>query len=87
MFLCAGAKVTIAAFAIGSTTVLSNRNIKADLATSIKFFDAVKELIYAQSFGVATRQKFRLKVFIISIIIFNNSVALLFSIDKKLMKS
>ena len=87
MFLCACAKAIIAAFAIDSTTSLNNSNIKAALATSIKFFDVVEELIYAQSFGIPARQKFRLKVFIIFIIIFNNSAILILPIDKKMMKS
>ena len=65
-------KAKIAAFAIGSNTLISNSNTQAALATNIEFFDAVAQLIYAQIFGVATQPKFRLKVFIIAIIIFDD---------------
>ena len=81
--MCAGAKATIAAFAIGFITASSNSNIQAALVTKIKFFNTVEDLICAQSFGAATRQNFILKVFKISIIIFNNSAALLLPINKK----
>ena len=65
-------KAKIAAFSIGSNTLISNSNTQAALATNIEFFDAVAQLIYAQIFGVATQPKFRLKVFIIAIIIFDD---------------